>query len=157
MSHAHTNSNGDLQTISQYKWDMLRCQQIDWSKHCRLSGWVRNQRWRPLTGSGYEITYISACVRVSNEIPTTIFSVKQHNWTDQNTAVSRGWVSNKRWQSVTGSGYGISYISVCIHDSNDISRILFRIFFHVRVCGKFVEYIHFRLQAAIFDIPLTLT
>jgi len=26
-----------------------------------------------------------------------------------------------------------------------------------RVCGKFVVYIHFRLEAAIFDIPLTVT
>jgi len=32
----------------------------------------RNQRWLPLTGSRYEITYISACIHNSNEIPTAI-------------------------------------------------------------------------------------
>jgi len=31
---------------------------------------VRNQRWPPGTGSRYEITCSSACVRDSNEIPT---------------------------------------------------------------------------------------
>jgi len=35
-----------------------------------MSGWVRNQRWRPGTGSRYELTYISACMRDGNEIPT---------------------------------------------------------------------------------------
>jgi len=48
----------------------FRCRvtQTDWSKHCRLARWVRNQRWRPVNGSGYEITYISACMRDSNNI-----------------------------------------------------------------------------------------
>jgi len=34
--------------------------------------WVRNQRWRPVIGSGYEITYISACMHDCNEILTAI-------------------------------------------------------------------------------------
>jgi len=34
---------------------------------------------------------------------------------------------------------------------------LIQILFHVKVYGKFMVYIHFWLQAAIFDIPLTLT
>jgi len=35
-----------------------------------MSGNVVNQRWRPLTGSRYEITYISARTDDSNEIST---------------------------------------------------------------------------------------
>jgi len=35
-----------------------------------MSGYVVNQRWRPLTGSRYEITYISARTDDSNEIST---------------------------------------------------------------------------------------
>jgi len=38
-----------------------------------MSGYVVKQRWRPLTGSGQEITYISARQHDSNEIPTTTF------------------------------------------------------------------------------------
>jgi len=35
-----------------------------------MSGYVANQRWRPLTGSRYEITYISTSTHDSNEIST---------------------------------------------------------------------------------------
>jgi len=35
-----------------------------------MSGYVVNQRWRPLTGSLYEITYISARTHDSNGIST---------------------------------------------------------------------------------------
>jgi len=45
---------------------------LDWSKHCRESGSVRNLRWRPVAGSGHKITFISAYMRDSNEIPTAI-------------------------------------------------------------------------------------
>jgi len=41
-------------------------------RYCPLPGWVVYQRWRPATGSGYRITYISACMHDSNEIPTAI-------------------------------------------------------------------------------------
>jgi len=34
---------------------------------------------------------------------------------------------------------------------------LIQILFHVKICGIFVVYIHFRFEAAIFDIPLILT
>jgi len=35
-----------------------------------MSGYVVSQRWRPLTGSRYEITYISARTDDNNEIST---------------------------------------------------------------------------------------
>jgi len=35
-----------------------------------MSGRVGNKIWRPLTGSGLEITHISAHIYDSNEIPT---------------------------------------------------------------------------------------
>jgi len=44
---------------------------LDWSKYCRLLGWVRNQRCRPGTGSAYEIT-CSLAMRGSIKIPTVI-------------------------------------------------------------------------------------
>jgi len=58
------NSNGYI-----YVFDV---KQHDWSKHCRLSRWVRNKRWRLVTSSGFEITCISACIHDSNGIPTAI-------------------------------------------------------------------------------------
>jgi len=45
---------------------------LNWSKHYRLSGWVKNQRWRPGTGWAHEIAYISACMHDSNDISTAI-------------------------------------------------------------------------------------
>jgi len=36
-----------------------------------MSGYFVNQRWRPFTGSRYEITYISALIHDSNEISTS--------------------------------------------------------------------------------------
>jgi len=102
---------------------------------------------------------------------TYVFDVKQLDWTVLNTAVCRsewefkdGPCSRKRMYK---------NISPCIRDSNEILTVLpmflassiiiglIQILFHVRVCGKFVVYIHFRLQTAIIDIiidiPLTLT
>ena len=34
--------------------------------------WRRNSKWRPLTGSRFEIRYISARIHDSNEIPTAM-------------------------------------------------------------------------------------
>jgi len=37
----------------------------------RQLGWVRNQRWRPITGNGYGIiSHISVCIHDNNKIPT---------------------------------------------------------------------------------------
>jgi len=44
---------------------------IDYWEYCTVCGHVVNQRWRPLTGSRLEITFISARMHDSNEIPTT--------------------------------------------------------------------------------------
>jgi len=78
---------------------------MDWTKHCRVSGWVKNQRWRPVTGSGYGITYISACTHDSNKILTNILMFL----------------------------------------TSSITTGLILILVHFRVCGKFVVYIQFRL------------
>jgi len=43
---------------------------IDYWEYCPMSGYVLNQRCRPLTGSVYDFTYISARIHDSNEIPT---------------------------------------------------------------------------------------
>jgi len=54
-----------------------------------MSEYVVYQRWRPLTGSRYEITYISARVHDFNEISTAtppIFDVQQLSGTSLNTA-----------------------------------------------------------------------
>jgi len=42
----------------------------DWWEYFLMSEYVVYQRWRPLTGSRYEITYISARIHDSNEIST---------------------------------------------------------------------------------------
>ena len=50
-------------------------------------GLVGNQRWRPLTGSRYDITYTSACIHHSNETPTVMpmfFGIGQHDYTGDN-------------------------------------------------------------------------
>jgi len=39
-------------------------------EYCLMSGYIVNQRWRPLTGSRYGIMYISTCTHDSNEITT---------------------------------------------------------------------------------------
>jgi len=52
--------------------------QMDWSKHSRVSRWVSNQRWPSVTGSGYGIMYVSACIRDSNEIPTIYLCFRCH-------------------------------------------------------------------------------
>jgi len=115
--------------------------------------------------------YLSLYTHDSNEIPTAIsmFSMSSNTTGLIYKLPFVGWVRNKKWRPETGSGYGITYIWVCIHDSNEITTAipmflassiiteLIRILFRVRVYGKFVAYTFFRLQAAIFDIPLTLT
>jgi len=125
----------DETRISRYEWyisdlpgkpQFVRSRNtVGLAEHSPTSGWVIYERWRTVTGSGYEITYISACMRNSNEIPTAIpmfsMSSNMHNWTDPNIAVCRGGcMNNQRWRSITGNGYGITYISACIHDSNKI-------------------------------------
>jgi len=64
----------EMATKFQRLYLFFRCQatRMDCSKHCRVSGWVRNQRWRPITGSDCGTTYISACMLDSNDIPTAI-------------------------------------------------------------------------------------
>ena len=51
-------------------------------------GFVRNRRWWPVTGSRHEITHISACLQVSNVIPTAIpvFSGSGNKTTTEETA-----------------------------------------------------------------------
>jgi len=41
-------------------------------EYCLRSGYVANQIWRPLTGSRYEITYISAR---THDSPTTLANI----------------------------------------------------------------------------------
>jgi len=69
----------------------FRCQAtgLDCSKHCCVSGWVRNQRWRPVTGSEYGITFISACIHDSNEIPRAILMFSKSGITTATTALVR--------------------------------------------------------------------
>jgi len=45
----------EIATKLQRLYLCFRCQatRLDCSKHCRVSGWVRNQRWRIVTGSAY--------------------------------------------------------------------------------------------------------
>jgi len=47
---------------------------------CPTSEYVGNQRWSTLTGSRYEITYISARTRDSNEIPKAIFKFSDSSY-----------------------------------------------------------------------------
>ena len=49
-----------------------RTTRLDYCGDCPTCGFVRNQRWRPLTGSRNDITHISACMHYHNESPTTI-------------------------------------------------------------------------------------
>jgi len=45
-----------------------------------MSGYVVNQRWRPLTGNRYELTYFSASTHDSNVIPTaTLIFMRSSN------------------------------------------------------------------------------
>jgi len=74
----------------------FRCQatRLDWSKNCRFSGCVRNQRWRPGTGSANEIT-CSATMRDGNKILTAIpnvFKLKQHDCTRCEYCPMSGWM-----------------------------------------------------------------
>jgi len=42
----------------------------DWLEYCLMCEYVVYQRWRPLTGSRYEITHITARIHDSNKIST---------------------------------------------------------------------------------------
>jgi len=88
--------------------------QLDWSEHCRVSGWVRNQRWRSVTGSGNEITYISEIITKFQRLYLCFrCQATEIDWLKHSRL--SGWVSNQRWRSVTGSGYGLTYILAGIH------------------------------------------
>jgi len=73
----HTGCNYDLTILMRYQRTFRRNHHF-WDhetrqcEHTTTSGWVIYQRWPPVTGSAYEIAYISACMRDSNEIPTDI-------------------------------------------------------------------------------------
>jgi len=55
-----------------------------------LSGWVRNQRWRPGTESAYEIT-CSAAMLDSNQIPTAIpMFLRSIDWCFKGTSTQKG-------------------------------------------------------------------
>jgi len=71
-----------------------------------------NQLWLPLTGIRFEITYISASIHDSNEIPTAIpmfsRSVQRPNYSEDCQMCGLG--INQRWLPLTGSRYEIKYI-----------------------------------------------
>ena len=45
---------------------------LDYCKDCPTCGFVRNRRWWPETGSGYDIMHIPACILDSNEFLTAV-------------------------------------------------------------------------------------
>jgi len=117
----------------------FRCQatRLDWPKYCRVSGWIRNQRWRPGIGSAYEIT-CSAAMRDSYKIPTAIpMFLRSSNMTALVRILSYIWVSgilkmascSRKWiytvhnlpQTMTWKGIQIS--SVMMLDAQNISII----------------------------------
>ena len=53
------------------------------SINCPTPAYVGNQRWRPLTGSRNDITYISASIHDSNEISTAMPVFSGSNKTDR--------------------------------------------------------------------------
>ena len=54
-----------------------RATRLDYSRDCPICGFVRNQRWRPVTGSRYQITLISARIQNGNDIQTALFTVSE--------------------------------------------------------------------------------
>jgi len=110
----------------------------DWSKHCRLSGWVRNQRWRPGTGSAYEIM-CSAAMQDDNTIPTAILMfLRSSNMTalivrilsyvrvsgiSKMAACNRNWINSTYFpQNLTWKSIRIS--PVMMLDAKNISIFL---------------------------------
>jgi len=79
----------------------------DWSKHCRLSGWVRNQRWRSGTGIVYEITCGSAMRDINKLQRLYICFWDRATWLHLcGYCPMSGWVVYQRWRPVPGSsGY----------------------------------------------------
>jgi len=78
--------NSCLKLIIEYLWNLNGIlifvgRTTGWEEcsYNPTSGWVRNLRWQPATGSRYLMTYISACIHDGNEIPTVIpmFSLGQ--------------------------------------------------------------------------------
>jgi len=82
--HASTFVHGTSKRLSMIATKFQRLYPCFWGQVTRkeeweyflMSGYVVNQRWRPLTGNRYEITYISARIHDSNDISTAtpIFS-----------------------------------------------------------------------------------
>ena len=50
-----------------------------------MSGFAGNIRWRPITGNKYDITFISASIHDSNEIPT---AMHMFPWSSHETRLS---------------------------------------------------------------------
>jgi len=126
----------DVTRISWYEWDVskhpgettiFKVLKHGWCKHSPTSGWVIYQRWRPVTSSGYGITYISACIYMIATKFLRLYlcfrcQATRLDWSKYWRL--SGWVRNQRWQPVTGpvtgSGYEITYISDCMRDNNEI-------------------------------------
>ena len=69
-------------------------------EYCPIFECVLNQSWWPLTGSRNDITYTSASIHDSNEIPTAIwptqvFVVGQHGETNGNSVRRLGMLEIK--------------------------------------------------------------
>jgi len=73
LSHVTVSNISKMAACNRkWIWNIDRLSQLLYIKVTKFHGWVRNQRWPLITGSAYEITYISACTQDCNEIPTVV-------------------------------------------------------------------------------------
>jgi len=117
-----------------------------------------------VTGSGYEITYISVCIHDSNEIPTTIPMLSR-------SSIMMALVRILSYVMVSGISKIAAYNRKClrnnvylsfytsavmIHDLKNISPLEFHCC-HVYMLRYTLFHIYFRFQASIFNFSLTPT
>jgi len=142
-------TNEEKRGFGLIKWQKMGRNPTDWLWLADVKFWLRIQEklivisirphlhsfkmaaYRPDTNS------LLSYVRVSN--------------TSKMAACNRKW--NNVYLSMIAKKFQRLYLSLASSIINGLNRILF----HVRVYGKFVVYIHFRLQASICDFSLTPT
>jgi len=146
---------------------LCRATRLHWSKHCRVSGWVRNQRWRPVTGSGYGITLIqttmSMLLRSSNMIELVrILSYVRMSGISKMATCNRKWMhrpTTKLQQTLTWKNIRISPViewqSWCLMEWKKFQRI-YLCFWH-QVDAKYIRWNFFVIVYTSCDIRYSIT
>jgi len=102
--------------------------QLDQCKHCRVSGRVRNRRWRPVTGRAHKTTCISACTHDGIQNPTATPMLSR-------SRIMTALVRILSYVRVSGISKKTAYNRKCLPESSWIRLSLWFFFcWRTRIC-----------------------